>query len=180
MIRWIQALVVVGLFVLFVSCSKSGGTNTVTDFKLSKSQVNDFLGDTNKVIPMDGAVAADAEYALPTLGWIKGDFSSAFNSFKFQLGNSQWHSESNDCDDFARFAAFFAQYLHHNTTRKLANTGLCFGEFWYVTTAGTGHAINVFLYRENEKVKLGFFEPQTGAVVNLTKQEIESCSFYRF
>lgn len=157
----------------------SSKKNTVTNFQLTSTQVENFMSSTNDITILT-ALETDEYYALPTLDWIKGDFSTAFASFKYQLAVSQWKSQANDCDDFARFAAFFAQYLHHNTPDKLSNTALGFGEFYYFKTGQGWHAINVFMHREGGSVKLGFYEPQTCQVISLSRQEMDSCVFYRF
>lgn len=162
------------------SCSKRTEPNVVTDFRLSAHQVKMFMVVTNDIYPVLAGIQVDSAYVLPTLDWVKGSFSQAFASFKFQLNNNQWKSEENDCDDFARFGAFFAQYLHHNTPNKIKNTSLCFGEFGYQKKDLSGHAINVFLYREKGKVNVGFYEPQTCEVITLTKEEVSTCQFYRF
>ena len=162
------------------SCSKREAPNVVTDFRLSANQVKAYMVITNDIYPILAGIQVDAAYVLPTLDWVKGSFSQAFASFKFQLNNGQWKSEANDCDDFARFGAFFAQYLHHNTQNRIKNTALCFGEFGYQKKDMSGHAINVFLYRDQGKVYIGFYEPQTCEVITLTKEEMSACQFYRF
>lgn len=91
-----------------------------------------------------------------------------------------WTPESEDCDDFARFAAAYAGLLH---VRSKVPTGLAFGEFAYLRSAfngGGGHAINAFVTREDGKLALNFFEPQNGQPLNLTPGEIESCVYCKF
>lgn len=144
------------------------------------AKINRFLQEEEKIVPLYCSVMTDVVYVCPSLRWVKGSFAQAFASFKNQLGNNTWVEEENDCDDFSRFAAFFAQYLHHNTKNKIEKTSLAFGEIWYVRDAGDDHRINIFLYRENEVMKVGFFEPQTCKIVTLSDYEKQNCKFYQF
>lgn len=138
------------------------------------------LMDLQGIIPWDAGKFADAAYALPDAGWVGDEFALAFRSFIMQLKQGTWTSEANDCDDFARAAAFFAQYLHHNTPDKSKGTSLAFGEFWYEPSGGP-HAINIFVYRDAAgALRVGFFEPQTFMVVQLSVREWQSCAYYRF
>lgn len=115
---------------------------------------------------------------LPTANWITNGFSQSWIGFRESLG--AWTSEENDCDDFARGAAFFAQLLHHNTEGRPKSSALAFGEFWYQQRDNRGgHAINFYVYRVGTNMHVGFFEPQTGQGVTLTKQEIDSCYAWR-
>jgi hypothetical protein len=123
-----------------------------------------------------GALADDV-YMLPARYWIEDRFSGAWLSFKSSL--SPWSPEDNDCDDLARAAAFFAQFLHRNTTNRPAGTALAFGEFWFNRDLGGGHAVNFFLCRNSGKVTVEFFEPATGQVVQLSPTEIYSCRSWR-
>lgn len=165
------------LFILILGGCSKPSVNTVTDFKMSSTDVYIFF-QTIKIFPQNTLVA-DSSYALPSKSWIENEFSNAFKIFKNELQASNWSTSSNDCDDFARFAAFFAQYLHHNTQNKLQQTALAFGEFMYVKDPSSPHAINVFLYRENNAVNIGFYEPQINAIVSLSQKEIKSAFFLR-
>ena len=172
----ILAVIILSVLLLF-GCSKQDN-HPVSTFKMTGQKIRIHLA-TNGIIP-SLSMYSDRNYAVPSKNWVAGAFSDSFFSFKQQLASSNWTAEENDCDDFARFSAFFAQYLHHNTPNKLKNTALSFGEFLYETKELQGHAINIFLYREQEKVKIGFYEPQTCKIVILTKEEIESCYFIKF
>lgn len=164
---------------VFVSCNRQP-INTVTDFSLSAFQVQKEL-NTAGIFISSQAIFADPNYAVPSLAWVENTLAPAFYSFKAQLQTSTYAPVENDCDDYARGAAFYAQYLHHNTKNKLANTALCFGEYWYTTGTGTGHAINIFLYRDQAKrIKIGFFEPQTCKIVTLLPFELATGGYYRF
>ena len=119
----------------------------------------------------------DALYSLPSLEWVQNDFTQAYRQFKASV--DVYRAESNDCDNFERACAFFADLLWSNTPKTTA-TGLAFGEFWYEQDTGGGHAINFFLYRFlGPDIMIGFYEPQTGSVKSLTQKEISSCTYWR-
>jgi hypothetical protein len=123
-------------------------------------------------------VFADSAYLLPSRSWVESTFAKSWFDFKASLG--PWTAEDNDCDDFARGAAFLAELLHHNTKDRPAKTSLAFGEFWYIRHEDNGgHAINFYAYREEGVIKVGFFEPQTCLPVTLTEKEISSCVHFR-
>jgi len=129
-------------------------------------------------------VFADETYTIPTLRWVQDVFAPAWAESMLLLGIRDWRADSQDCDDFARFCAGYAQLLTNSTlmkTEKPPAVSLAFGEFWYQPEAGGGHAINVFFHVEPDKGLLvpAFFEPQNATVVHLTPREIASCSFLR-
>jgi hypothetical protein len=121
---------------------------------------------------------ADASYAEPTLAWVKNTFYPKFWEHRIQLGLKPY-SRRNDCDNFARSAAQYAQDCHALTPAALQGTkaeGLAFGEIWYTKSDGTGlHAICA-LYSGG----LHFIEPQNGAILTLTQAEILSVNYARF
>ncbi len=120
---------------------------------------------------------ADKEYSLPDRNWILTEFSIAWNSLQKFLNIKDWRAETNDCDDFARGAAFLAQVLH---ARHKFETGLAIGEFYFNSDVMKGpHAINFFIYKENEELKLGFYEPQTYLECQLTDMERAKCFYWR-
>lgn len=163
---------------LLFGCSKSG-TNTITNHKLSSTEIQSILNEIG--VSSYISFFADGNYALPSENWIKEDYSLALYSYLSSFKSSQWVSEENDCDNFASMAFSFAQILHHNTPKKLDKTSLAFGEFWYVKDDNSGHAINVVIVYSNEgKYKVLFYEPQTQKTIILSKEEIKSCTFYRF
>jgi len=184
----VTATAVAVLLFLATRCGNNSNNqnNTVTSFKLSSIQVEQHLGAIGINPDYYKGVVADGHYALPTEEWVRTSFSSSFKTFKDSIIKGPWVSEENDCDDFARAAAFFAQLLHHNTQNKLSNTGLAIGEFWYTMRdrkeglAIGAHAINFILVRDkSENIRVLFFEPQISQVVELTDKEIRSCFYWR-
>lgn len=124
----------------------------------------------------NGYSIADRSYACPTLNWLKMVFAEALETFQSEFSQERWDQDINDCDDFARAAAFYAQWLHHNTKAPKA-AALAFGELWFQQKTGGWHAINCAVVEDN---KLVFFEPQNQTVIQLTDDERLSCALVRF
>ncbi|MDX1951517.1 MAG: hypothetical protein SFY81_04995 [Verrucomicrobiota bacterium] len=147
---------------------------------LSKNQLEALL-DANGIYA-ENALILDSQYALPTKRWLLNEFAVALRNWYFSLGLSGYTAGSNDCENFARGAAFYADLAHRNSSRKngVETTGLAFGEFWYRQRDGKGgHAINIAIVAEG-KPEIIFFEPQTQQQVPLIQQEIAPCIGYRF
>lgn len=134
-------------------------------------------------LDLNAIIFADERYALPSRDWVIATFGEAWRQTKAVLGISLYATDRNDCDDFARMCAGYAQLLHNKTVaeRGLANTGLAFGEFWYTDRAIGPHAINGFLYKEADggPVLCGHFEPQTSEFKVLSPGEVRTCSLFR-
>lgn len=147
---------------------------------MTQAELIDFMSKRG-AMPM-AFLAADSEYAHPTENWFYGSFASALKTLFFQLNLTLWKAEENDCDDFARLAAAFAQSLHARTKSKRPGTALAVGEFWYDRSSPDGpqaHAVNCAIVYDGD-YKLLFLEPQTQKRITLSQQEIASCSAYRF
>lgn len=125
------------------------------------------------------AVCADAFYNIPDKNWLLIEFQQSLKSFLDFFGLKKWEDQNNDCDDFARAAAYLAQILHSRTPGREKGTALAVGEFHYIKENPKGaHAIN-FAIVKNPDLKLVFFEPQTGEELILTQAEKESCYYWR-
>lgn len=132
-------------------------------------------------VPRTAFLCSDEFYVMPDFGWVFDTMMPAFTQLKEVIGVSDYISLANDCDDYARLCAAYAQILNARTLRTVTSedSGLAFGEFWYMA-AGIGcHAINVFLSRVDSGVRLVFVEPQTGQQLHLTDNEIRSCVLFR-
>lgn len=125
---------------------------------------------------------ADDAYLLPSRAWITTVFAPAWARTKLLLGTTEYRVDSNDCDDYARLCAGYAQLLNNRTLREYGGSeaSLAFGEFWYASATLGSHAINAFLYRDDAKrIQFGFFEPQTGEILALSPAEVGSCYLLR-
>lgn len=122
-------------------------------------------------------MVADGSYSLCTQDWFCGAFAGALRTLLFQMDSTLWRSESNDCDDFTRIGATFAQMLH-SRGGKHPDKALAVGEFWYESEDGP-HAIVAAIVKQGDH-KLFFLDPQNQKPKLLTYDEIASCSAYRF
>lgn len=138
---------------------------------------------TDKGINPNALLFADSSYLLPSNRWVLDIFSAAWDATKRVLDIVAYEPDMNDCDDYARMCAGYAQLLNNRTLREnkaLPRSALAFGEFWYMSPMGA-HAINAYFYQEEVggDILLGTFEPQTGKPVELTRQQIYTCSLFR-
>lgn len=140
---------------------------------------------TDKGINPNALLFADSSYLLPSDQWVRETFSAAWEETKRVLGIAVYEPDMNDCDDYARMCAGYAQLLNNRTIREskspvMPRAALAFGEFWYVSPQGA-HAINAYFYQKVQggDIFLGTFEPQTGKPVELTRQQIYTCSLFR-
>lgn len=91
-----------------------------------------------------------------------------------------YSAEQYDCDDEALSAMVIARRSYYGRTGEKRSVAILFGEFHYHRAIGGRHAINCFITKDGNGHKLEFFEPQTWKLVQLTPEEIQSCTFCRF
>jgi len=122
-------------------------------------------------------MVADREYVRPAADWFYGEFALASGILFGQLGLRQFAPERNDCDDFARGAAWLSQVLHHRTS--IERTALAVGEFWYFRKGNPEdeHAVNIAIDHNRKPM---FMEPQNQQRIELTEAERISCTALRF
>lgn len=146
---------------------------------MTAEEIQMFMGECG-ASPFNGSLTPDREYMHPTKGWILGDFANALRVLLSELEQTTYRIQSNDCDDFARLAAWFAQMLH-NRTAPTSEAALAFGEFYYVQDISRkGHAINCAIVMDDGKPSLIFFEPQSQEQVYLSEREIGTCEYFHF
>jgi hypothetical protein len=151
-----------GLFL--ASCgSIAGNTGSIPERAQKKIVMHDLY---KTMIKIDiHATLADASYDAVDMNWLKTTFNSKFNEI-----NAKTYSTKNeyDCDDFARLYCSLAQVYSRNN--------IAIGEFWYKpTNSKQVHAV-VIAYSEKG---LHFIEPQNGWEIELSEEEVYSCSFLR-
>lgn len=164
---------------LSASCSDSKSNKTVINSTINSEDIWNIMSSVGAGNTAN-FITRDTIYSLPSIEYITNQFSQNLKGFFFSLNSQGWKEQENDCDDFALGACFLMNFLHHNTVDKIRNTGIAFGEFYYIREQGGGHAINVAIVKDNLEVKVVFYEPQTYSIVTLTQKEIESCVFWRF
>ena len=113
---------------------------------------------------------AGSWYDMPTKRGVETVWHASFH-------RRSWKSDL-QCAYIASAFMDLCAEVHHYDNRTGAD-GIAVGEFWYHPARGeTNHALNVVLTRASRAPL--FFEPQTGAWVNLTPAEIKSCTLCRF
>ncbi len=118
---------------------------------------------------------ADATYAKPTLSWLKKQFWTWYQGFRWEMNLNKW-TRKNDCDNFARSYAQAAQDCHSLSQDPGDNEGLAVGEFWYHKKTGGAHAV-IIAVTDQGRI---FIEPQNNEQLVLTESEISTCFYARF
>lgn len=151
---------------------------------MNRDLVTEFLG-RQCGFPTQGKQIADDAYVFPTADWVRVVFAPSLRKLLIELAMITFAAEENDCDDFARLASVYASVLHRQTSSRAKESGLAFGEFWYVQDSGGGHAINFAIVAatgvgpQAGEATLLFFEPQTQKIKTLSETEVKSCTAIR-
>lgn len=136
----------------------------------------------------------DAQFVMPKTDWVETVFADALTSLVRQL-DYVYKAEARDCDDFARFAAWYMGYLHSRMA-DAEGKAIAMGEFGYyepnIGVWGGYHAIvfTVDIKPDRSGFELRFFEPQPTATDyritkvcmrqrQLTPDDIGSCIYLR-
>jgi hypothetical protein len=138
-------------------------TGTIDTYKLL-SAVN--------IFPEKGTIIVDQKYYLVSDQWMRDEFAG---TLKKKLEGYRYKQESFDCDNYTLAAVHLASEIGRNKGYQLA-----IGEFYYLQEkTNRYHVINFYLYEKDNKVNVGFFDPQNGVVITLTQKEIDSCFHWR-
>lgn len=177
---WLLSLLPIlpaAIYLLFSGCAPSYKPSSEYVVWGNKEVVN-FITQTNHIKSLNGYLAPDAVYAIPTEKWIKSQYSSQLSAF-IAKNHLIWGKDSeNDCDKYSQYGLAVGHIIHHRVKDKPKETALTIGEFIYMPTA-TGHAINFFIALDKDKKpKLVFYEPQTQRVVDLNPTN-EAVIFWR-
>jgi hypothetical protein len=152
---------------------------------ITSSKIIDILEEAGA--PIQSAMIADSDFKVPTKKWFTGDFSTSLSKFFKSLklvnskGNWVYVSQTNDCDNAATGAGFFAQVLMFQTSLSQPDKqtfALPVGEFWFNLDNEKGRHAIIFAI-VSKSLKLVFMEPQTRKEITLSKNEIKSCTYYR-
>ncbi len=163
-------------FLFLVSCAKpsnvavSGDIVPAVDIYAAMQSLD--------IAPQSGALVVNRQYALPDKTYIVYYFKNAVLDWFLKI-NPNYQAEGFDCDAFSRETACLAQRLYSKSTTRIPNTAIAIGEFYYSPRTGPNHAINFAITKENNNLKIVFFEPQNWQIIQLSKSEIESCFFWR-
>lgn len=148
-------------------------TNIVTS-----AQIQEML--SAKGISTLSGFTFDKQYAVPEIGWLMTVFSDAFRNAQGALRINTWANSANDCAKISSFAKTYADILYNNTSNKIPDAALAFGEMAYSPKNGGYHMINVLLVAVDGEVEVMFWEPQLAQVVNISREELVSCDFFLF
>lgn len=160
-------LIAVLLIIMSIGCDKKPENLAGYGHDLTGIEASQIL---KKEMLADSFVSLDSGYACPTKKWILNDFSMAFRGELFRKGMLTYKPEKNDCDNFAINALAFAKACNLATPLS-GRRDLLSGMLVYVQDSGSGHAINIFVYYENSKYNIMYYEPQTQKEVFLSADE---------
>jgi len=120
----------------------------------------------------------DATYCMFSEEFITGEGYKNFNKWLFNRGIFGWR-HTFDCDNYAEAFRVYLQILHtKNSKNVVQKQSVAFGVIWYTQDKGGGHAINIFITKdENDLTYVKFLEPQTGEIVHLSQKEKDSIFF---
>lgn len=121
-------------------------------------------------------VVNDKFYIYVTKEFISDKLEGEIIKF-LKKDNTSYKPERFDCDDYSLTSVVLARREHFHLTREQRPVTILFGEFYYMKNGAEPHAINCFLSKGNQ---IGFFEPQSNKIIDLTSDEIKSCFFWRF
>jgi len=174
------SLILVSL--VFTGCEKTQPGSIPLPPPPSRTYSNKEMSDSMRYngIYATSTATVDAKYVLTTKEWVTRDFSQGLAAFQFQMGINNWTAESNDCDKFSLATMFYAKWLSFSSKNRNVNASLGMGEVFYMKTGLGGHAINFFIFKEQDgSLMVHFYEPQTRTFVTLSDVERSSIFFWR-
>lgn len=111
-------------------------------------------------IPVGSIFLGDTFYALPTEKWVQEPFARQFEHILSQTGFN-YQAERRDCENFAQWAAAWANQFHAETGKPGPECGLAFGEMW---VGSLEHAMNFAIHRDpGDNLYVAAYEPQLSA-----------------
>ena len=138
---------------------------------ISGDDIRKFIVETNHVNAGDCTMMVDNSYAVPTIEWIKKDYTPIFKQFLFDNQLNSYEGGKNECDKFSYYGVTVGHMMHFHSNSP-ANTGLSIGEFTYMVTL-TPHDIMFFVATdESGKLKLVFYEPQAQQIFELDPADV--------
>ena len=104
-----------------------------------------------------------------------------FKKWLFRRGILGWR-HTFDCDNYAEAFRVYLQILHSKAMQKESDLAkkqsVAFGVIWYNRDKGGGHAINIFITKDEQGlVYIKYVEPQNGQIVHLSQNELNSIFF---
>ena len=133
---------------------------------------------SNETCPIN---APDANYCMYSEDFILGEGYKNFKKWLYKRGILGWR-HTFDCDNYAEAFRVYLQILHSKAMQKepelSKKQSVAFGVIWYNRDKGGGHAINIFITKDEQGlVYIKFVEPQNGQIVHLSQNELNSIFF---
>ena len=123
-------------------------------------EVYDFITITNKIHTLRFSRYGDEYYALPTVKWIKEQFTPYYSDFLFKNNLRTFKEGANDCDKYALYVRACAHLLYNQKYNSIDGAGLSVGETSYFQSLDL-HDINFFVaIDEYGQWVMLFYEPQ--------------------
>lgn len=105
-------------------------------------------------------------YSLPDYDWLFSEFSAALPRYTYV-------KERRDCDFFAGEAWVLARRIHALNGKVASGFGFAMCYLTQQNLSFKGHALNLAIVRQGDKLKVVGFEPQTRAGIQITRGEEE-------
>ena len=123
----------------------------ITQDQLKAIVQRDFIIDANAHL-----LFSDIKYKVSPLAELKCYLS------KSDVPHKKYLAEWFDCDDFS-------DALHGQYTFDTYPKGYAHGELWVDLGSGNGHAVNCWLVKDGDKLKMVVVEPQSGNIFDFPK-----------
>lgn len=156
-----------------------------------------YRADISNLFPGKFVSFGDNSYSLVNMAALDR-WRSNFENVLFILGTPAKWRENFDCNRFSLFKMGVGQVMYFVDSFHTSNAAqsIAIGEFWYspdglpqkLVDIGNGqkiltkqgHAINVIITKENDKVVAKFVDIYTGKIMNLSVTEINSAYLIKF
>jgi hypothetical protein len=162
--------VCVGLIFILGACNKAPQSFTLVE--TSGEQIKIHL-DENFIFNECGKVT-HKKYLYPTREWVEKKFAPYWFQYR-NKHNLMYEVDATNCESFS--------FQSHFASQEMENVNIAFGVFFYMPDKNTGkigHAINIIEVNDGDRVNIAFWQPQTSKFIQLSKEEIASCSFFYF
>ena len=163
----------IGLLLILGACNRSPNQQQFNLVETSGESVKAKL-DENFIFNDCGKITHKT-YLYPTREWVEQKFVPYWFEYR-KRNNLMYDIDATNCESFS--------FQSHFASQEIEGKNVAFGVFFYKPTitgkGGAGHAVNIIAVNDGDKISVLFWEPQTSKFVNLSKDEIGSCSFFYF
>lgn len=138
---------------------------------MNQGEVFNFLYYTNNMRMAYGPQVTSTPYFVPTIEWIKKEYSPFLRNFLVKNGVSSSKNPENNCVKFSSYGLTAGYILHYKEGPK--GGSLAIGIVDYVKNFYVAHSINFFLASDNNKIVVIYYEPQLQQIINGKEVETE-------